>query len=88
MTLQEAVTLLENHNKWRRGDDTLEMAEPKDLGMAIELIVEHFNTKEKGVKVSPEITHPQADFDDSGDEIGTHAALRQHLNEVLKKVVG
>jgi|TARA_R110002033_G_C3813193_1_gene232350 hypothetical protein len=47
MTLQEAVTLLENHNKWRRGDDTLEMAEPKDLGMAIELIVEHFNTKEK-----------------------------------------
>ena len=46
MTLQEAVTLLENHNKWRRGDETLEMAEPKDLGMAIELIVEHFNTKE------------------------------------------
>ena len=26
MTLQEAVTILENHNKWRRGDDTLEMA--------------------------------------------------------------
>mgnify|MGYP001824016901 CR=1 FL=1 len=50
MTLQEAVTLLENHNKWRRGDDTLEMAEPKDLGMAIELIVEHFNTKEKEMK--------------------------------------
>ena len=47
ITAEEAVTLLENHNKWRRGDDTLEMAEPKDLGIAIELIVEHFNTKEK-----------------------------------------
>lgn len=47
MTLQEAVTLLENHNKWRRGDDTLEMVEPKDLGMAIDLIVNHFKTKEK-----------------------------------------
>lgn len=47
MTLQEAVKLLDKHNKWRRGDDTLEMVEPKDLGMAIELIVEHFNTKEK-----------------------------------------
>ena len=47
MTLQEAVTLLENHNNWRRGDDTLEMAEPKELGIAIELIVEHFNTREK-----------------------------------------
>ena len=45
MTLQEAVTLLENHNKWRRGDDTLEMAEPKDLGMAIELIVEPLTPK-------------------------------------------
>lgn len=47
MTLQEAVKLLENHNKWRRGDDTLEMVEPKDLGIAIDLIVEHFNFEEK-----------------------------------------
>lgn len=47
MTLQEAVTILENHNKWRRGDDTLEMVEPKYLGMAIDLIVEYFKTKEK-----------------------------------------
>ena len=45
MTLQEAVKLLESHNKWRRGDDTLEMAEPKDLGKAIDLIVKHFKTK-------------------------------------------
>lgn len=52
MTLQEAVTLLENHNKWRRGDDTLGMVEPKDLGMAIELIVEYFiNTKDNGTNI-------------------------------------
>jgi len=49
MTLQEAVTILENHNKWRRGDGTLEMAEPKDLGMAIELIVEHFKKNKGGI---------------------------------------
>lgn len=47
MTLQEAVAILENHNKWRRGDDTIKMAEPKELGIAIDLIVEHFNTKDK-----------------------------------------
>ena len=47
MTLQEAVKLLESHNKWRRGDDSLDMAEPKELGIAIELIIEHFKTKEK-----------------------------------------
>ena len=47
MTLQEALKLLEIHNKWRRGDDTLEMAEPKDLGIAIDLIVNHFNAKER-----------------------------------------
>jgi hypothetical protein len=46
MTIQEAVALLENHNKWRRGDDTLEMADPKELGIAIDLMVEYFNTKE------------------------------------------
>ena len=49
MTLQEAVKLLESHNKWRRGDDTLEMAEPKDLGKAIDLIVKHFKTKREGM---------------------------------------
>ena len=46
MTIHEAVALLENHNKWRRGDDTLEMADPKELGIAIDLMVEYFNTKE------------------------------------------
>ena len=46
MKIQEAVALLENHNKWRRGDDTLEMADPKELGIAIDLMVEYFNTKE------------------------------------------
>ena len=45
MTLQEAVAILENHNKWRRGDDTLEMAEPKYLGIAIDLITEYLKNE-------------------------------------------
>jgi hypothetical protein len=56
MTTQEAVIILENHNKWRRGDDTLEMAEPKDLGTAIELITEYFKDK-KVMKTALNLIH-------------------------------
>lgn len=45
MTIQKAVTILEKHNKWRRGDDNLDQADPTELGIAIDLITEYFEVK-------------------------------------------
>jgi len=39
MTIQKAIEVLEQHNRWRRGDEKIEMAEPKELGIAIEVVV-------------------------------------------------
>ena len=37
MTEQEALELLQQHNRWRRGDDSVEMAAPRALGLAIDV---------------------------------------------------
>lgn len=52
MTEQEALELLKQHNRWRRGDDSVEMANPSELGRAIDVacraLAEHIeNDKEK-----------------------------------------
>lgn len=51
MTEQEALELLQRHNRWRRGDDSVEMANPSELGRAIDVacrvLAEHIHEKEK-----------------------------------------
>lgn len=37
MTEQEALKLLQRHNRWRRGDDSVEMEDPRALGIAIDV---------------------------------------------------
>ena len=39
MTTERAIEILRQHNQWRRGDDAIEMQEPKDIGEAIEVAV-------------------------------------------------
>jgi len=39
MTTQQAISILRQHNAWRRGDDTIEMQEPKEIGEAIDVAV-------------------------------------------------
>ena len=39
MNLQDAVTVLRNHNTWRRGADT-EQTNPKELGEALDYVCE------------------------------------------------
>ncbi len=41
MKTSEAIEILEAHNKWRRGDDNYEMADPAVLGKAINHAIEH-----------------------------------------------
>lgn len=39
MNIKQAIKILKEHNKWRRGDDTIQMHDPKQLGRAIDMVV-------------------------------------------------
>ena len=43
MSLKAAITLLEYHNEWRRGAE-IEPLNPKDIGIAIDTIIKHYET--------------------------------------------
>jgi len=47
MELKQAIGILETHNRWRRGEDVEPMIDPRELGIAIDLIVEYI--KKNGV---------------------------------------
>ena len=38
MTIDEAITVLELHNSWRKGAD-IEMQSPTNIGMAIDMVL-------------------------------------------------
>ena len=40
-TLEASVHLLRRHNRWRRGDDTVEMPDPALLGCAIDVVCDY-----------------------------------------------
>ena len=42
MKLKEAIGILEIHNRWRRGEDLEPMQNPKDIGVAIDVVIEYF----------------------------------------------
>lgn len=51
MTLDEAIVIIENHNKWRRGDDTIKATDPTQYGIAIDILlkaVKEKNAKKRG----------------------------------------
>ena len=41
MKLKEAIGILEIHNRWRRGEDVEPMQKPKDIGVAIDVVIEY-----------------------------------------------
>ena len=41
MTLSQAIKILSKHNKWRRGDERIKQTDPKQLGIAIDVILEY-----------------------------------------------
>ena len=52
MTEREALGILQRHNRWRRGDNSIEMADPRAIGLAIDVachvLAEHLeHEKEK-----------------------------------------
>jgi len=52
MKIKQAIQILKDHNKWRRFDSIdlpktsdPKMAHPRDLGIAIDIVVSHFESK-------------------------------------------
>ena len=49
MKLKEAIQILKDHNLWRRYDGKIgegpKMAQPRDLGIAIDTVVSHSESK-------------------------------------------
>ena len=53
MKLKEAIQILKDHNEWRRFDGVSDlpiesypsMSAPRDLGIAIDTVVKHFETQ-------------------------------------------
>tara|TARA_R110001592_G_scaffold318560_1_gene595740 strand:+ start:170 stop:415 length:246 start_codon:yes stop_codon:yes gene_type:complete len=41
MDIKQAIGVLETHNRWRRGEDLEPMLKPRDIGIAIDIVVEH-----------------------------------------------
>jgi hypothetical protein len=46
MEIKKAIKILKNHNKWRRGDDTINMTDPTLLGIALDTVIEFVDEKE------------------------------------------
>ena len=40
MEIETALIILKRHNRWRRGDESLEMEHPAEVGVAIDTLVE------------------------------------------------
>ncbi len=53
MTVQEAIQILKEHNKWRRGNEDIpgQMTNPTELGVAIDTVVNHY--KNVDVNINP-----------------------------------
>jgi hypothetical protein len=44
--IEKAVNILEKHNKWRRGDESIDMVNPVILGKAIDLIISEMKNRQ------------------------------------------
>jgi hypothetical protein len=48
MNITEAIEILEIYNKWRRDDSEMNLTlTPKQIGIAIDVVVNYFKTKKK-----------------------------------------
>jgi hypothetical protein len=47
MKLSEAIKILKYANIWRRGDEDLEMPDPTELGIAIDVILDYLTKIKK-----------------------------------------
>lgn len=51
MELKQAIWILETHNRWRRNEDVEPMLAPRDIGIAIDIVVEYVKNNVVSVDV-------------------------------------
>ena len=47
MKLTKAIKILKEYNEWRRGSDVKEMPDPKTIGIAIDVVINEYETKKR-----------------------------------------
>ena len=47
MKLKEAIQILKDLNEWRRGSDVKEMPDPKKIGIAIDVVINEYETNKR-----------------------------------------
>lgn len=47
MNITEAIKILENHNRWRRGGVSTSLQNPVDLGIAIDIAIQELKALER-----------------------------------------
>lgn len=47
MKIKDAIEILKKHNRWRRGDETIEQMNPAEIGKAIDTVIQYCEKKTK-----------------------------------------
>lgn len=84
MNAKETLLFLANYNSWRRGDETLEMPSPSEIGAAIDAAV---NLLRKHDENERELARLRSEIEKlaylSRNRTATRIALRDHISKVL-----
>ena len=47
MQLDQAIKIVEQYNNWRRGKERYDMPDPKAIGIAIDIVINHYKNEKK-----------------------------------------
>ncbi|OQA47727.1 MAG: hypothetical protein BWY47_01366 [Bacteroidetes bacterium ADurb.Bin302] len=91
MTIDEAITVLELHNSWRKGAD-IEMQSPTKIGMAIDMVLcelKSLRKEQSAVMRSVYAVYPDAERLDIGqNRLSAIFRYKDHAEEFAKSKWG
>ena len=81
LKVKKAVEILERHNNWRRGDESIDMENPIVLGKAIDLIIKEM--KNRHIVDFSEIEYPYAIKPNNDKCVHPLSELRFHSDSTV-----
>ena len=81
LKVKKAVEIHERHNKWRRGDDSINMENPTKLGKAIDIVVKEM--KNRHIVDFSEIEYPYAIKPNNDKCVHPLSELRFHSDSTV-----